>query len=125
MHLLPVRPLFMLSLFIAWGTHLRTMTAFIKLGLLYCQQLVCFIHHLFFSLFHCRVLEEAKRQKPSIPTEEHPIVFDENSLFDKLASLVDKSQNDPFDTDAYTVSFKLYTEKKLVKLTNTITNQTD
>lgn len=49
-----------------------------------------------------RVLEEAKRQKPSIPTGEHPIVFDENSLFDKLASLVDKSQNDPFDTDAYT-----------------------
>lgn len=57
-----------------------------------------------FSIF--RVFDEAKRQKPILPTEEEANrLYDRNSLFEKLASLVDKPQTDIFDTDAYSVSF--------------------
>ena len=64
----------------------------------------CFCFSEVFALIF-RVLDEAKRQKPALPTAEDPNrPYDGSSLFDKLASLIDKPQSQLFDTDAYSVS---------------------
>ena len=64
---------------------------------------------LWFSVFiylfiYFRIYDEAKRSKQSVSAgDQSNLLLDDQSLFDKLAALVDKSRPDPFDTDAYTV----------------------